>query len=166
MDRFAYLHVSMINIYLLLILIRDKYHTHIPYFLLASQIYNISKIHNCFTINLDNYFGEVGFINIFESRNWYLLKSRLSILGIKLLVNLIENTLFNFEIIKRKILVLDCDNTLWGGVIGEDGISNIILGTDGMGQIYKDIQKIFVFAICQSYKKIHNQYIYIAQQLQ
>ena len=102
---------------------------------------NISKIHNCFTINLDNYFGEVGFINIFESRNWYLLKSRLSILGIKLLVNLIENTLFNFEIIKRKILILDCDNTLWGGVIGEDGISNIILGTDGMGQIYKDIQK-------------------------
>lgn len=110
---------------------------------------NISKIHNCFTINLDNYFGEVGFINVFESRNWYLLKSRLSILGIKLLVNLIENSLFNFEIIKRKILVLDCDNTLWGGVIGEDGISNIILGTDGMGQIYKDIQK----EIINIYKK-------------
>lgn len=30
----------------------------------------------------------------------------------------------------KKCLVLDCDNTLWGGVIGEDGLDDIKLGTD------------------------------------
>jgi FkbH-like protein len=110
---------------------------------------NITKIHNCYIFDLDNYFGEVGFLNVFDSRNWYLLKSRLSIEGIKILINFIDRTLLNFEMSKRKILVLDCDNTLWGGVIGEDGMSNIILGTDGTGQIYKDIQK----EIINIYKK-------------
>lgn len=27
----------------------------------------------------------------------------------------------------RKLLVLDCDNTLWGGVVGEDGLDGIVL---------------------------------------
>lgn len=30
----------------------------------------------------------------------------------------------------KKCLVLDCDDTLWGGVIGEDGLDGIRLGTD------------------------------------
>ena len=36
---------------------------------------------------------------------------------------------------------MDCDNTLWGGVLGEIGMSNLILGQDGVGQAYKDFQK-------------------------
>ena len=39
------------------------------------------------------------------------------------------------------MLALDCDNTLWGGVIGEDGIEGIILGQDGLGQAFLDFQK-------------------------
>ncbi|MET0430181.1 MAG: HAD-IIIC family phosphatase, partial [Microvirga sp.] len=30
--------------------------------------------------------------------------------------------------LSKKVLVLDLDNTLWGGVIGDDGIENIVLG--------------------------------------
>src|SRR5262249_23521945 len=33
----------------------------------------------------------------------------------------------------RKCLVLDLDNTVWGGVIGDDGIENIQIGELGMG---------------------------------
>ena len=40
-----------------------------------------------------------------------------------------------------KVLVLDCDNTLWGGVIGEGGIKGITLGQDGIGTAYVDFQK-------------------------
>ncbi|MDA9209461.1 HAD-IIIC family phosphatase, partial [bacterium] len=42
---------------------------------------------------------------------------------------------------KRKVLVIDCDNTIWGGVVGEDGIDGISVGTDGSGKIFSDIQK-------------------------
>ena len=41
-------------------------------------------------------------------------------------------------------MVLDCDNTLWGGVIGEDGIENLKLGTDGVGKIFSDFQKMIL----------------------
>ena len=39
------------------------------------------------------------------------------------------------------MLVLDCDNTIWGGVIGEDGLNGISLGEDGMGKVFIDFQK-------------------------
>ncbi len=41
----------------------------------------------------------------------------------------------------RKCLVLDCDNTLWGGIIGEDGIDGIALGSDWPGREYVNFQK-------------------------
>lgn len=40
----------------------------------------------------------------------------------------------------RKCLVLDCDNTLWGGIIGEDGIDGIALGPDWPGREFVDFQ--------------------------
>jgi FkbH-like protein len=42
--------------------------------------------------------------------------------------------------IMKKCLILDLDNTLWGGVIGDDGIENIQLGELGIGKIYSEIQ--------------------------
>ena len=40
-----------------------------------------------------------------------------------------------------KCLVLDLDNTLWGGVLGEDGIGGIALGEDYPGNVYKQFQR-------------------------
>jgi FkbH-like protein len=42
---------------------------------------------------------------------------------------------------RRKVLALDLDNTLWGGVIGEDGLDGVILGHDFPGNIYLRIQR-------------------------
>lgn len=41
----------------------------------------------------------------------------------------------------RKCLVLDCDNILWGGVIGEDGLEGIKLGTNYPGSCYQAFQQ-------------------------
>lgn len=42
----------------------------------------------------------------------------------------------------RKCLVLDCDNTLWGGVIGEDGLAGIQLARDSLpGAYYQAFQR-------------------------
>ena len=37
-------------------------------------------------------------------------------------------------------MVLDLDNTLWGGVIGEDGLQGIQLSENGEGARYRDFQ--------------------------
>ncbi|WP_316524241.1 HAD-IIIC family phosphatase [Kitasatospora brasiliensis] len=41
----------------------------------------------------------------------------------------------------RKVLVLDLDNTLWGGVLGDDGPAGIELGTTYPGDCYTDLQR-------------------------
>jgi len=42
----------------------------------------------------------------------------------------------------RKCLVLDCDNTLWGGVVGEDGLDGIQLSADTVpGRYFYEFQK-------------------------
>ena len=40
----------------------------------------------------------------------------------------------------RKCLVLDCDNTLWGGVLGEDGPEGVHIGTEYPGSLYRLFQ--------------------------
>jgi FkbH-like protein len=41
----------------------------------------------------------------------------------------------------KKCLILDLDNTLWGGVIGDDGISGIQLGHGAEGEAFLEFQK-------------------------
>jgi FkbH-like protein len=42
----------------------------------------------------------------------------------------------------KKAVVLDLDNTLWGGVVGDDGIEGIVLGQgNAAGEAYVDLQK-------------------------
>ena len=41
----------------------------------------------------------------------------------------------------KKCIVLDADNTLWGGIIGEDGLEGIELGEDFPGNAYRAFQK-------------------------
>jgi len=44
--------------------------------------------------------------------------------------------------LQKKCLVLDLDNTLWGGVIGDDGLSGIELGNNSaIGEVYLMLQK-------------------------
>ena len=43
--------------------------------------------------------------------------------------------------LNRKCIVVDLDNTLWGGVIGEDGIAGIELGSEAPGNAFVALQR-------------------------
>jgi FkbH-like protein len=40
----------------------------------------------------------------------------------------------------KKCVILDLDNTLWGGIIGDDGIENIQVGSLGIGKAFTEFQ--------------------------
>jgi FkbH-like protein len=45
----------------------------------------------------------------------------------------------------KKLLILDCDNTLWGGVVGEEGLPGIQLGPDSRpGEFFYRVQQHIV----------------------
>lgn len=41
----------------------------------------------------------------------------------------------------RKVLVLDLDNTIWKGILTEDGLDGLEVGPSGVGHAYQDLQK-------------------------
>jgi FkbH-like protein len=53
----------------------------------------------------------------------------------------IKQTIDAFQGSFKKCVILDLDNTLWGGVIGDDGLENIHIGNLGIGKAFTRFQK-------------------------
>lgn len=103
------------------------------------------KYNNFFVVDLDYNFNLIGNNVTFDIRNWYLFKCHLSQKGMEVIFTTIldvYNKIFN---VSKKILVLDCDNTLWGGVVGELGPHKIEVNDHGIGRAYQDFQKKIKF---------------------
>jgi len=106
------------------------------------SLYELSSINLNFNIvDLDNIFSQHGYKHIYDQRNWYFSHMRVSRDGINLIDSAIGTVINRSLSASKKVLILDCDNTLWGGVIGEDGIDGISLGGDGIGHVFKDFQE-------------------------
>ncbi len=106
-------------------------------------LYQLSaEKNNLYLVNLDSVFAVDGLANAFSLRNYYASRCWLSATGIKLLANSVDILLKRIATAAKKVLVLDCDNTLWGGVIGEVGLQGIVLGTDGIGKAFSDFQML------------------------
>ena len=99
---------------------------------------------NSFYLDINKIFSEYGNLIMYENRNWYLSNFKLSYRGIKTLDKYLWTTIKKITFPSKKVLVLDCDNTLWGGVVGEDGYQNLKIGTDGIGKIFVDFQKVIL----------------------
>lgn len=97
-----------------------------------------------FTIDIEKCVASIGTLRAFDQRNWYFAKSRLTNEGLSNLIDSVHLIMRRYKIAPHKVLVLDCDNTLWGGVIGEDGIDSIAIGTDGIGKAFADFQKVIL----------------------
>ena len=109
---------------------------------LNKKIHELTKKYlNLYYINFNSII-ENSQQKIFDNRNWYLANCRLSSDGLDLLASTIFKINSKIYSSAKKVLVLDCDNTLWGGIIGEDGMKNIKLGQDGVGKAFLDFQKV------------------------
>jgi FkbH-like protein len=78
----------------------------------------------------------------FEDRRlWYLGRMRLGQAGLAALAELVARHVRAFHGPARKLLAVDLDDTLWGGIVGEDGLSGIALGDEGVGLAFQDFQR-------------------------
>jgi len=87
--------------------------------------------------SLQNLYGRE---KIFDARLYYLSKT---IFAMDVLPDVAERILSVIETLKgrvKKCLVTDLDNTIWGGIIGEDGMEGIQIGELGIGKAYSDLQ--------------------------
>ena len=83
-----------------------------------------------------------GIENWFSMKEWYRSKHSVSLRYIPYLSYNIANIISALYGKSKKGLVLDLDNTLWGGVIGDDGVSEIKIGNGSpVSEAYLDFQK-------------------------
>lgn len=99
-----------------------------------------SKYKNIRIINLNGLISKLGQKNLFDYRFYYLAKSKWNKKGLEELSNLYLSHLKAYLGIRKKCIAVDLDNTLWGGIIGQDGIENIQLSNDGNGKAFYDFQ--------------------------
>ena len=72
---------------------------------------------------------------------WHMYKYALNVSAIPYLSFNVANIIKSIFGKNKKGFVLDLDNTLWGGIIGDDGVENIKIGAEtSEGQVYSEFQ--------------------------
>ena len=104
------------------------------------------KTSNVSIINIDKIFALVGFNQSIDYRFYHSSKAPYTFAFLKNYVSAIEPILLRNSGKLKKAIIFDCDNTLWKGVIGEDGMDGIDMSpTTNLGKFYHLVQRIAVF---------------------
>ncbi len=110
---------------------------------LNSLFYEYSQENENFYINDINYLSaSFGLESWAEPSFWHLYKYSLNMTAIPYLAHSVANIIKSIYGKNKKSLVLDLDNTLWGGLVGDDGVEGIEIGHETpMGQVYSEFQQ-------------------------
>jgi len=107
-------------------------------------------------LDLDDVLARVGHAGFFDQRFWYAARFPFASAAAAEVARRIVAVGVVLRRPKAKVIVLDADNTLWGGVVGEDGVDGIKLGPDYPGNLYVEFQRRvldfqqrgFILAMC------------------
>lgn len=99
------------------------------------------ELSNVEIINSNNLYSTHGKINMIDNKMFYLGRIVLTNLGAEKFSEELSHIINASYGKTKKVLVCDLDNTLWGGVIGEDGPHGIKIGEGPIGEIYHEIQR-------------------------
>ena len=84
--------------------------------------------------------SQVGKRRWFDDRYWHVSKQAVALDALPLLARHTAAVIAGDLGLGRKCIVLDLDNTLWGGVVGDDGLEGLRLGGDAEGEAYQAFQ--------------------------
>lgn len=95
-----------------------------------------------FVFDLAHLVTEAGRVNTFDARHAAITRAPYSPAFVAdMLAPGLARHVAALTLSPKKCVVVDCDNTLWGGVLGEDGVSGIALGSDPPGSHYRQFQQ-------------------------
>ena len=93
-----------------------------------------------FIYDLNSFVSKFGENNIFNYKQFFYGDIRISLDYIPYLAQELMGYVTAVLGLIKKCIVLDLDNTLWGGIVGEDGLEGIKLGNDPIGRAYAEFQ--------------------------
>jgi FkbH-like protein len=90
--------------------------------------------------DLNSFVTKFGENNVFDYKQYFYGDVRISLEYIPYLAEELMGYVKAVLGLNKKCIVLDLDNTLWGGIVGEDGFEGIKLGDDPVGRAYAEFQ--------------------------
>ncbi len=105
-------------------------------------VYEYAQTHdNFFICDLNYISADYGLREWSDPFYWYMYKYAMNVEAIPYLSFNISNIIKSIFGKNKKGLVLDLDNTLWGGVVGDDGQENLKIGKEeSSGQVFWEFQ--------------------------
>lgn len=118
---------------------------------LNQKFYAYAAAHENFYINdLDYLSADYGLTAWGDAFYWHMYKYAMCLDAIPSLANSVANIIKSLYGRNKKALVLDLDNTLWGGIVGDDGVDGLAIGPEvPEGQVYAEFQ-----SYCKALKSI------------
>ncbi|MCD7726191.1 MAG: HAD-IIIC family phosphatase [Clostridiales bacterium] len=109
---------------------------------LNELFYGYAREHQNFYINDMNYMASAyGLDRWADPLYWHMYKYAMCMQAIPEFAFNLANIIKAIFGKNKKALVLDLDNTLWGGIVGDDGVENLEIGQEtSMGQVYSEFQ--------------------------
>ena len=101
----------------------------------------VSKRSGCNVWDYAGLVASAGSAQWTDQRLWALSRTPIAQANQPLLAQHLARSLRGVLRPAAKCLVLDLDNTIWGGVIGDDGIGGIHLGQEHPGRAFKEFQR-------------------------
>lgn len=101
----------------------------------------LTRLSQVVVLNLDNCFRRWGWETMSDERFVLYSKSPFSFKGLLYLADEYLRYIKPLLGLAKKCIVVDLDNTLWGGVVGEDGISKLEIGETPLGLAYTNFQR-------------------------
>ena len=110
---------------------------------LNQKIYEYAQEHNNFYINDIEYLSQdYGLSKWNDSFYWHMYKCAMPLEAMAYVAQSVANIIKSIYGKNKKMLVLDLDNTLWGGIVGDDGVEGIKIGPEvPKGQVYAEFQE-------------------------
>jgi FkbH-like protein len=84
--------------------------------------------------------AQYGIDYLFDFKNYIKADMIFSLESLPLIAKIIVDQLKAQLGIITKCAIFDLDNTLWGGIIGDDGVEKIQIGNFGIGKVFTEIQ--------------------------
>ena len=109
---------------------------------LNEKFYEYAQTHNNFYINDINYMAACyGLQKWSDPFYWHMYKYAVAVPAIPEFAYNLANIIKAIYGKNKKALVLDLDNTLWGGIVGDDGADGIEIGQEtSVAQLYSEFQ--------------------------
>jgi len=101
----------------------------------------IQNLDSVYLFDMNGFISRHGENNVFDPKQFLFGDIKISLDFIPYLVNDLMGYVVATLGISKRCIVLDLDNTLWGGIVGEDEFDGIKLGSDPSGKSFVEFQK-------------------------